>query len=159
MNIASSARGKRGDDWLMQLEEELSERALLVERLDQAVRKQAELIEAEDAVGLLSLLSERQLVVDRIESGAPRLAELLDKFEKEGAMLALHRVSTLRDLMRRIGKRLELVLDADSKAAHSVGEAMDRIRERIDETVTVSKAVHAYHESETPGARFSDRKA
>lgn len=159
MNIASSTRSKRGDDWLMQLEEELSERALLVERLDQAVRKQSELIEAEDAVGLLSLLAERQLVVDRIESGAPRLTELLDRFEKEGPTLASHRVSALRSLMQRIGKRLESVLEADATSAHSVGEAMERIRKRIDETVTVSKAVHAYHESGTPGARFSDRKA
>ena len=159
MNIASSASKERTGDWLMMLEEELSERALLIERLDQAIRKQAVLIEAEDAVGLLSLLSERQLVVDRIESGASRLAELLARFEREGVMLELHRVSTLRDLMRRIGKRLESVLDADESAAHSVKEAMGRIRERINETTTVSKAVHAYHDPGTLDARFSDRKA
>lgn len=156
MNIA---RSRRGDDWLTTLEEELSERSLLVERLDQAVRKQEALIESEDAVGLLSLLSERQLVVDRIESGAPRLVELLERFEQEGAMLELHRVATLRQLMERIGKRLEAVIAADATAAHSVHEAMSRIRERIEETTTTSKALHAYHDLGTPGARFSDRKA
>lgn len=156
MNIASS---RRGDDWLAALEEELSERSLLVERLDQAVRKQDEMIASEDAVGLLSLLSERQLVVDRIESGAPRLAELLDRFEQEGAMLELHRVTTLRQLMGRIGKRLETVLAADATAAHSVHEAMSRIRERIEEASTASKAMHAYHGPGASGARFSDRKA
>ena len=143
----------------MALEEELSERSLLVERLDQAVQKQNELIESEDVVGLLSLLSERQVVVDRIESGAPRLIELLGRFEQEGPMLELHRIVAVRDLIRRIGKRLEQVLEADEGAAHSVQDAMARIKERIGRTTTESKAVHAYHARSTPDARFSDRKA
>jgi hypothetical protein len=157
VNIARDIRENR--DWVSDLERELSDRSRLVDRLDDAVGRQDALIEQEDAASLIDLLGQRQLVVDEIETGADRLAGLLDRFEQEGAQLPLHRVTAVRELVRRIADRLDSVLAADARACSLVNGLMSRLRGELEGTTVASRAVHAYHAPGSPDARFSDRKA
>ena len=157
MNIARNMPEDLG--WVMELERELSDRSRLVDRLDDAVGRQDALIEQEDAASLIDLLAQRQLVVDEIEAGAERLASLLDRFEQEGAQLPLHRVTAVRELVRRIADRLDSVLAADARACSLVNDLMSRLRGELEGATVASRAVHAYHAPGTTDARFSDRKA
>ena len=156
MNIATDIREK---DWFSALEVELSERSRLVDLLDDAVRRQSTLIEQEDADGLVALLAERQGVVDRIERGAERLVLLLERFQSEASQFEAGRVGAVRDLIGRIGSRLDGVLDADARALAAVDGIMNGIRARLQDARVSSKAKTAYTASSASGPRFSDRKA
>lgn len=156
MNIATDIREK---DWFSVLEAELSERSRLVDLLDDAVRRQSTLIEEEDADGLVALLDERQGVVDRIERGAERLVLLLERFQAEAAQFEASRVGAVRELIGRIGSRLDRVLDADARALAAVEGIMNGIRTRLQEARVSSRAKTAYTASTPAGPRFSDRKA
>ena len=152
-------RPMRDEDWVSSLEAELTLRSGLLDRLEDAVRRQDALIKGQDMGGLRLLLAERQAVVDDIESGAERLACLLDRFEQEVARLALQRVEAIRELVGRISRRLDSVLEADARTADGMEQAMQRIRGELQETTVANRAVHAYHPAQAPDARFSDRKA
>ena len=121
-------RPMRDEDWVSSLEAELTLRSGLLDRLEDAVRRQDALIKGRDMGGLCLLLAERQAVVDDIESGAERLACLLDRFEQEVARLALQRVEAIRELVGRISRRLDSVLEADARTADGMEQAMQRIR-------------------------------
>lgn len=148
-----------GDDWIADLELELSNRSRLVDLLDAAVGRQESLIRDEDTAGLLELLGMRQQVVDEIEAGSDRLVELLDRFEDEAGRLAGQRVTAVRELVRRIGRRLDLVLEADARSCELVSGHLERLRGELTETAQASRAAHAYHPAGAVDARFSDRRA
>lgn len=156
MKIATDIREK---DWLEALEVELSDRSGLVDMLDDAVRRQSSLIENQDADGLVALLAERQQVVDRIECGAARLAELLERFQQQGPQLEVGRVGAVRELVARIGSRLDRVLDADARALVAVEKIMGGLRTHLQDARVSSQAKSAYTSVAASGPRFSDRKA
>ena len=98
-------------------------------------------------------------MVERIESGADRLAGLLDRFEREGGRLSQGQVASIRELVVRIGDRLDAVLAADARTAECMRNTMSGLREELEGATFVNRAVTAYHTNRAPDARFSDRKA
>lgn len=144
--------------WATHLERKLRLAEELFEQLGAAGRKQRELVESGDAVGVLDLLKQRQDLIARIsdlseavEPFRTRWAEVGPQLDAERRGLIQARLDSLTDAAGRIARQ-------DEEDRRTLETKRDELARELAGVDSAKAAVSAYAEPKPVRPRFQDRE-
>ncbi|MFI4896513.1 MAG: flagellar protein FliT [Phycisphaerales bacterium JB059] len=144
--------------WADGLERRLTLAEELFEQLGSLGRRQRELIEAGDAVGVLDLLRERQEVVDRISENSERIEPFRTRWDRVAPTLAPERRQLIQARLDSLTDAAGQIARKDEEDRRALERKRDELARELSGVSTGKAALSAYAEPKPNGPRFQDRE-
>lgn len=150
--------GSAETDWRERFEVLVERQCALYGALDALSQRQTELVEAGDAEGVLAVLRSRQEILDELSVVAERQRPLRDRWASSLALIEMpvrERIAARVHAMERLAAEIN---ERDERDRERLEEQRDSIANELASVGKTRRAVSAYGEAPSYGARFQDRE-